>query len=210
MYCTAPVPVLVMSALSTVIIVGTSMAWAERGQSEAAVVAPGHHDHAAVTASKPQNTTLDYQRDMDIGMARMMTDMHSPGYSGNVDVDFLAMMIPHHEGAVDMARLVLLHGRDPTTRQLAEEIIATQTIEVQSMTRRLSALRRPDGPGAEFPSLGGLRGPESESAGDRESQSRMRKPLMTRARPVGVHAHMSAALGLADPASTRTPSWSHP
>ena len=48
---------------------------------------------------------------MDAGMARMMQDMHSPGYTGQPDPDFLAMMIPHHEGAVDMARLVLIHGR---------------------------------------------------------------------------------------------------
>ena len=60
-------------------------------------------------------------------MARMMQDMHGPGYVGNADVDFLVMMIPHHAGAVDMARLVLQHGRDPATRQLAEEIIAGQT-----------------------------------------------------------------------------------
>ena len=53
------------------------------------------------------------------------------------------------------------HGRDPATRQLAEEIIAAQTIEIESMTRRLAALRKPSGGGAagEFPSLGGTRGP---------------------------------------------------
>lgn len=103
----------------------------------------------------------DFQRDMDAGMARMMADMHTGGYSGNADADFLAMMIPHHQGAVDMARLVLLHGRDPATRMLAEEIIAGQTIEIQSMQRRLSALRQPRPPATEsdFPALGGTRGP---------------------------------------------------
>ena len=96
-------------------------------------------------------------------MTQMMQAMHGPGYVGNADVDFLAMMIPHHAGAVDMARLVLQHGRDPATRQLAEEIIAGQTIEIESMTRRLAALRqRPvsgAAPAVEFPSLGGTRGP---------------------------------------------------
>ena len=101
-----------------------------------------------------------FEREMNIGMARMMEDMHAPGYSGNADTDFLAMMIPHHAGAVDMARLLLQHGRDPVTRQLAEEIIAGQTIEIESMTRRLAMLRRPGtGKEAEFPSLGGTRGP---------------------------------------------------
>ena len=94
-------------------------------------------------------------------MARMMQDMHGPGYVGNADIDFLAMMIPHHAGAVDMARLLLQHGRDPATRQLAEEIIAGQTSEIESMQRRLAVLRqRPGGSAAvEFPSLGGTRGP---------------------------------------------------
>lgn len=94
-------------------------------------------------------------------MTRMMQDMHGPGYVGNADIDFLAMMIPHHAGAVDMARLVLQHGRDPATRQLAEDIIAGQTTEIESMQRRLAALRQRQGSAAtvEFPSLGGTRGP---------------------------------------------------
>ena len=102
-----------------------------------------------------------FQREMNASMARMMQNMHGPGYVGQADIDFLAMMIPHHAGAVDMARLVLQHGRDPATRQLAEEIIAGQTIEIESMTRRLAALRKPPGASAaaEFPSLGGTRGP---------------------------------------------------
>ncbi|MEO7160425.1 MAG: DUF305 domain-containing protein [Polaromonas sp.] len=114
------------------------------------------HDHAAMQAGSAPG----FQTDMDAGMARMMQDMHAPGYSGNVDVDFLAMMIPHHAGAVEMARLMLKHGRDPATRVLAEEIIASQTIEIESMTRRLAALRQPasGSPRPEFPSLGGNRG----------------------------------------------------
>ena len=68
----------------------------------------------------------------------MMQDMHSPGYTGQPDSDFLAMMIPHHEGAVDMARLVLIHGRDPMVRQIAEEIIASQTVEIAAMCGRMA------------------------------------------------------------------------
>jgi len=103
--------------------------------------------------------TGSFREDMDESMARMMGDMHGPGYTGDADVDFLAMMIPHHAGAVDMARLVLQHGRDPATRQLAEEIIAGQTIEIESMTRRLQQLHRRGASGAlEFPLLGGIRG----------------------------------------------------
>lgn len=102
-----------------------------------------------------------FQREMNASMARMMHDMHASGYAGDADIDFLAMMIPHHAGAVDMARLVLQHGHDPATRQLAEEIIAGQTIEIESMSRRLAQLRRSAAANAaaEFPALGGTRGP---------------------------------------------------
>ena len=123
---------------------------------------PGqHHGVATTVAAHPRDTAANFRRDMNMGMAHMMRDMHAPGWSGNADIDFLAMMIPHHAGAIDMARLVLQHGRDPATRQLAEEIIASQTVEMESMTRRLAALRRgPATADAEsFPALGGTRGP---------------------------------------------------
>jgi uncharacterized protein (DUF305 family) len=100
-----------------------------------------------------------FAKEMDSGMARMMRDMHSPGYSGDPDVDFLAMMIPHHEGAVEMARLELIHGRDAATRRLAEEIIASQTVEIEGMKRRLSLLCSHRSQGEDFPALGGTRGP---------------------------------------------------
>lgn len=98
-----------------------------------------------------------FERDMNAGMASMMKAMHAPGYTGRPDVDFLAMMIPHHEGAVEMARLELLHGTDPLTRQLAEEIIASQRVEIEGMRRRMAQLVAAS-PREEFPALGGTRG----------------------------------------------------
>jgi len=91
---------------------------------------------------------------------RAMTDaMDAAPMSGDADRDFLAMMIPHHRGAVEMARLVLVHGRDPLTRQLAEEIIASQQVEIASMQARLRSLASgPGKDGQEFPALSGTRG----------------------------------------------------
>jgi len=101
----------------------------------------------------------NFAQEMDAGMQRMMHGMHASGQSGNPDVDFLAMMIPHHEGAVEMARLLLVHGRDPATRRLAEDIIAGQSTEITAMRQRLAILRGERAPNEmQYPELGGTRG----------------------------------------------------
>lgn len=95
---------------------------------------------------------------MNDDMLKMMTDMHAPGYSDDVNIDFLAMMIPHHQGAIDMARLLLVHGDDPLTRRLAEEVIDGQRVEIDAMRARLEILRTgPDESLTRYPALDGTR-----------------------------------------------------
>ncbi len=59
-------------------------------------------------------------------------------YTGDADVDFIKGMIPHHQGAVEMAKIVLEHGKDPEVRKLAEGIIAAQEAEIKWMEEWLA------------------------------------------------------------------------
>jgi uncharacterized protein (DUF305 family) len=105
-------------------------------------------------------TYQEFTAAMHASMEQMMREMHSARASGSADRDFLAMMIPHHAAAVEMARLQLLQGRDPLVRQLAEEIIAGQSTEIAAMQGRLQRLRSGEGVSPDgFPALGATRGP---------------------------------------------------
>jgi uncharacterized protein (DUF305 family) len=79
---------------------------------------------------------------MHEAMMRMDAGMAVHG-SGDPDRDFAAMMIPHHQGAVDMALLELRYGKDTSLRRLAQEIIVTQRQEIDVMQRSLGALTTP-------------------------------------------------------------------
>ena len=64
--------------------------------------------------------------------AKMHTDMDIV-FTGNSDVDFVKGMIPHHQGAIDMAKVVLQHGKNAEIRKLAAEIIKAQEGEIAMM-----------------------------------------------------------------------------
>jgi hypothetical protein len=68
----------------------------------------------------------------DAAMSKMLTDM-TVQPTGDVDHDFVEMMIPHHQGAIDMAQALLSHGHNEPLRRLAQEIIVTQQQEIAAM-----------------------------------------------------------------------------
>ena len=72
---------------------------------------------------------------MMAGMDRMNQAMRAAPMTGDPDRDFVAMMIPHHQGAIDMAQVELRYGKDPAMRQLARTIIAAQRREIGEMQR---------------------------------------------------------------------------
>lgn len=65
-------------------------------------------------------------------MTKMMADM-TIGPAGDVDSDFVSMMVPHHQGAIEMAQAELRYGRNERLRRIAQEIIVTQQQEITAM-----------------------------------------------------------------------------
>jgi hypothetical protein len=70
-------------------------------------------------------------------MDKMHMAMGAIEQSGNSDVDFVRLMLPHHQAAIDMAKTQLLYGKDPQMRRLAQEIITDQQLEIELMQRWL-------------------------------------------------------------------------
>ena len=108
-------------------------------------VAEGQHAQHAMTDGNrtgPQvpavaSSATPFDALMSGAMASMDGAMKSAPMTGDPDHDFAAMMIPHHQGAIDMAKAELLYGRDPVVRRLAQEIIVTQMSEITVMQRQL-------------------------------------------------------------------------
>jgi uncharacterized protein (DUF305 family) len=92
---------------------------------------------AASSAALGAPTTADeaaYLAQNDAAMAKMMTAM-AVKPTGDVDRDFVDMMVPHHQGAIDMAEAVLRYGHNEAIRRMAQEIIVTQQEEIAAMRR---------------------------------------------------------------------------
>jgi uncharacterized protein (DUF305 family) len=96
----------------------------------ASALAQAPHRHGGMSA---------FDRMMAESMDRMDKDMSVP-HTGDPDRDFAAMMIPHHQGAIDMAKAELQFGRDAVLRRLAEGIIVEQQQEIELMRRELGRL----------------------------------------------------------------------
>lgn len=79
--------------------------------------------------ASPESTWLALQRSVE----SMHVATASIGPSGDADLDFVRLMLPHHQAAIEMARIQLAHGGDPQVQRVAQEIITDQQSEIELM-----------------------------------------------------------------------------
>jgi uncharacterized protein (DUF305 family) len=108
--------------------IGIVLSWSVLGLA----AAQERHQHAPGHAGDGGPATEAYHAAAERMHREMTVEL-----TGDPDVDFARGMIPHHQGAIDMARAVLAHGRDPEIRALAEAIVAAQEKEIAVLRRWL-------------------------------------------------------------------------
>jgi uncharacterized protein (DUF305 family) len=146
---TAALGVAIASSIASIIALGItlgSVVHAQQGNMDG----PMHHQMspqmspqmAPMSSQMPSGgsaTDDSFDAQMGRAMDRMNQDMMVKP-SGNYDRDFAAMMVPHHQGAVDMARIELQFGKDLVLRRLAQAIIVEQLQEIEVMNLELKQL----------------------------------------------------------------------
>ena len=88
---------------------------------------------ALIAAAQMWPAGARFMQEMNGSMERMDRQMATAPMNGIVDHDFATMMIPHHQGAIDMAKAELIYGTDPVMRRLAQEILVDQQSEIDVM-----------------------------------------------------------------------------
>ncbi len=89
-------------------------------------------DMSGMDMSKPIGDQGASSKAYNDAMGKMHKDMMIT-YSGDADADFVRGMIPHHQGAIDMAKIELKYGKDPELRKLAETVVTAQEAEIKEM-----------------------------------------------------------------------------
>jgi len=97
-------------------------------------ICKAHTGHAAAPAAEGHGAQMDQAHsDLMKGMDSMHSQMMQGMMAEDIDVAFVCGMIPHHQGAIDMAKAELAHGDDPWVKELAQKVIEAQTQEIADM-----------------------------------------------------------------------------
>ena len=107
---------------------------------------------ASMAGAQPLQDEMPFLSENTAAMDRMMAGMMRKP-TGDVDHDFTAMMIPHHQGAIDMAVLELKYGHNEQLRRIAQEIIVDQQQEIVAMNLAIGAPLPPSAPAPTRPGV---------------------------------------------------------
>ncbi len=92
---------------------------------------------------KPDPAQTAFHQEMDAAMAKMMHDMEAVPMTMDPDVDFARMMIPHHQGSLDMSNILLKYGKHARSKELAREFIQGDGASIQRLEAFLAAHGEP-------------------------------------------------------------------
>ena len=125
----------ILSLTTAILLSASAAALAEEALPEACGAAHMGHDMAGMTDTSGMNET---QKAYAEAMDKMHPAMAAGVMAEDPDVAFICGMIPHHQGAIDMAKIELQYGKDSWAKEMAQKVIDAQTQEIADMRKWLA------------------------------------------------------------------------